>query len=578
MNIDLRLFRWVRSAWAPMILSTLGGVAAGVLVIFQARQISRILDSVFLDARGLADQFPALWVLLGVIILRGVLYFLSDWQASLAAVRIKSTLRMEAIRKLFHHGPGRLKQEQTGELAATLIEGVEALDPYFSQYLPQLAFSAFIPLAILISVIPVDGLTAVVLAVTAPLIPFFMVLIGSAAGAETKKRWGALSRLSAHFLDSLQGLTTLKALNQAQQQATRLEASGERYRLATMNVLRITFLSALALELLATISTAVVAVEIGLRLLYGRIFFEQAFFILLIAPEFYMPLRMLGTRFHAGSAGVAAAARIFEILDQNKDVPGTSLLPAEQVPDHFEGISLRGVSYCYPDGNSDALEDISLDIPTGQHVALVGHSGSGKSTLMGLLLKWMEPQSGEIIIGDVGLARVDRATWFRQIAWVPQRTRLSTGSIAANLRMGKRDATTTQLWEVLEQVHLADWVASLPAGLDYMVGEGGRLVSSGQAQRLAVARALLKDAPFVLLDEPTAHLDPEQETWLVDAMRRLLAGRTSLTIAHRLSTLSESDLIYVLKDGRLVEQGTFAELSKAKGEFNKLLEHVGARG
>jgi len=578
MNIDLRLFRWVRSAWAPMILSTLGGVAAGVLVIFQARQISRILDSVFLDARGLADQFPALWVLLGVIILRGVLYFLSDWQASLAAVRIKSTLRMEAIRKLFHHGPGRLKQEQTGELAATLIEGVEALDPYFSQYLPQLAFSAFIPLAILISVIPVDGLTAVVLAVTAPLIPFFMVLIGSAAGAETKKRWGALSRLSAHFLDSLQGLTTLKALNQAQQQATRLEASGERYRLATMNVLRITFLSALALELLATISTAVVAVEIGLRLLYGRIFFEQAFFILLIAPEFYMPLRMLGTRFHAGSAGVAAAARIFEILDQNKDVPGTSLLPAGQVPDHFEGISLRGVSYCYPDGNSDALEDISLDIPTGQHVALVGHSGSGKSTLMGLLLKWMEPQSGEIIIGDVGLARVDRATWFRQIAWVPQRTRLSTGSIAANLRMGKRDATTTQLWEVLEQVHLADWVASLPAGLDYMVGEGGRLVSSGQAQRLAVARALLKDAPFVLLDEPTAHLDPEQETWLVDAMRRLLAGRTSLTIAHRLSTLSESDLIYVLKDGRLVEQGTFAELSKAKGEFNKLLEHVGARG
>jgi len=578
MNIDLRLFRWVRSAWAPLILSTLGGVAAGVLVIFQARQISRILDSVFLDARGLADQFPALWVLLGVIILRGVLYFLSDWQASLAAVRIKSTLRMEAIRKLFHHGPGRLKQEQTGELAATLIEGVEALDPYFSQYLPQLAFSAFIPLAILISVIPVDGLTAVVLAVTAPLIPFFMVLIGSAAGAETKKRWGALSRLSAHFLDSLQGLTTLKALNQAQQQATRLEASGERYRLATMNVLRITFLSALALELLATISTAVVAVEIGLRLLYGRIFFEQAFFILLIAPEFYMPLRMLGTRFHAGSAGVAAAARIFEILDQNKDVPGTSLLPAEQVPDHFEGISLRGVSYCYPDGNSDALEDISLDIPTGQHVALVGHSGSGKSTLMGLLLKWMEPQSGEIIIGDVVLARVDRATWFRQIAWVPQRTRLSTGSIAANLRMGKRDATTTQLWEVLEQVHLADWVASLPAGLDYMVGEGGRLVSSGQAQRLAVARALLKDAPFVLLDEPTAHLDPEQETWLVDAMRRLLAGRTSLTIAHRLSTLSESDLIYVLKDGRLVEQGTFAELSKAKGEFNKLLEHVGARG
>ncbi len=578
MNIDLRLFRWVRSAWAPLILSTLGGVAAGVLVIFQARQISRILDSVFLDARGLADQFPALWVLLGVIILRGVLYFLSDWQASLAAVRIKSTLRMEAIRKLFHHGPGRLKQEQTGELAATLIEGVEALDPYFSQYLPQLAFSAFIPLAILISVIPVDGLTAVVLAVTAPLIPFFMVLIGSAAGAETKKRWGALSRLSAHFLDSLQGLTTLKALNQAQQQATRLEASGERYRLATMNVLRITFLSALALELLATISTAVVAVEIGLRLLYGRIFFEQAFFILLIAPEFYMPLRMLGTRFHAGSAGVAAAARIFEILDQNKDVPGTSLLPAEQVPDHFEGISLRGVSYCYPDGNSDALEDISLDIPTGQHVALVGHSGSGKSTLMGLLLKWMEPQSGEIIMGDVGLARVERATWFRQIAWVPQRTRLSTGSIAANLRMGKRDATTTQLWEVLEQVHLADWVASLPAGLDYMVGEGGRLVSSGQAQRLAVARALLKDAPFVLLDEPTAHLDPEQETWLVDAMRRLLAGRTSLTIAHRLSTLSESDLIYVLKDGRLVEQGTFAELSKAKGEFNKLLEHVGARG
>ncbi len=571
MNLDPRLLKWARQAGLALTMTVLFGLAGAVLVVWQARQVTSIVSGVFLSGMDLAAAAPYFLGLLAVIGLRALASIGVDVSANDAALQIKTRLRMIFSRHLINLGPAAIQRQKTAELTNTAIQGIEGLDAYFSQYLPQLAMAGLVPLVILIAVFPKDLLSGVVLTLTAPLIPIFMVLIGKASQAITHRQWTSLSRLSDYFLDSIQGLRELKQLGQSKQRCEQIGAAAERYRVVTMQVLRVTFLSALALELAATISTAVIAVEIGLRLLYGQMNFDQAFFILLLAPEFYQPLRLLGQRFHAAMTGVSAARQIFALLD----------LPTQ--PAQVQGgvdvdlsrpfaIRFESVSYTYPDKDQPALDRLTFEIRSGEQVALVGPSGAGKSTIAQFLLRFIQPESGEIRFNDIPLAKINLESWRRQVAWVPQRPFLFNDSIEKNISplAGKEDNYAIQF--AIERAGLAEVIRDLPQGIDTPIGESGGRLSGGEAQRLALARAYFVAAPLLILDEPTAYLDPLQAANLEQSLGKLVENKTALIIAHSLQTVMNADRILVVDGGRIVESGTHAELLASKAAYFEMVQ------
>lgn len=636
--IDKRLLGLVRTSRAGFILTVALGLAGGVLTVLQARLLCRAVDRVFLGDQALAGIAGLMGALLGVIALRAGLAWGVEVAANGVARQVKQELRLRLYEHLLALGPRYSRGQQTGELTNTATEGIEALDAYFSQYLPQILLSVLVPITVLVFVFPLDPLSGLVLLLTAPLIPVFMILLGDMADTLTRQQWQTLSRMSAYFLDTLQGLTALKILGRSREQTARIARLSEKHRLATMGVLRVTFLSALSLELIATLSTAVVAVQIGLRLLYGHLSFEQAFFVLILAPEFYLPLRALGARFHAGMAGVSAGARLFQILDTPLPQPPSSdpgnlvregmpfspnPYPPSQFPeaDHSVNsdiqVTFEDVAFTYPDG-TQALRGVSLHLPAGKITALVGSSGAGKSTLAGLLLGFIHPTQGQIHTGGVqshrpfprlgngensGLHPLSRP-FFRgekggdaaklrsgdkrgvlsgleptrqtQIAWVPQAPYLFAGSVADNLRLGKPDASLEELIEAARLAHADEFIRQLPAAYDTPIGERGAQLSGGQAQRIALGRAFLMDAPVLVLDEPTANLDPGTEALLNDSLALLTQNRTVLVIAHRLSTAARASQVIVLEQGRVAQAGSPAALAAQDGPYRRLLE--AARG
>jgi len=579
MNLDRRLLSQAKAARLLLALAVLAGFLAGIAAVMQARYLSQIAAGVLLGGKGLAENLPILGLLVAVFAARAVLGFFAESAALSAALRIKENLRALLARKLLALGPAYTHGERSGELINTAVHGIEALDGYFSQYLPQLVLAGLLPLAYLAAVLPLDPLSGLILLLTGPLIPLFMFLIGHHAGSLTRRQWTAMGRMSAYFLDTLQGLAALKTLGRSRAQIERIAQVSENYRKTTMSVLRVTFLSALALELLGTIGTAVIAVQIGLRLLYGKAAFEQAFFILLLAPEFYQPLRALGLRFHASMAGVSAARRIFEVLEQPDRLSAGPARPQRLISlDHPFTISLEKVSYTYPGRSRPALNQLDLQIESGKITALIGPSGAGKSTVAQLILRFIDPDEGLLRINSVPLAEISPDGWRAQIAWVPQQPHLFRGTLADNLRIARPSAADADLWRALEQAYLAEFVRSLPAGLETQIGEGGSRLSGGQAQRLALARAFLRDAPLLVLDEPTAHLDVELEASLQAAAWRLLAGRTALIIAHRFSTVMRAGCAAVLDQGRVVEAGPPDDLRRRGGPFARMAADYAGNG
>jgi ATP-binding cassette subfamily C protein CydCD len=558
-----RLLSLTRDARLALTITILSGLLAGLLTIWQAWLLSSSINNVFLHGQSLAQVTGLLRLMLLAISGRALLTWLNEISANAVAVKIKTDLRNRLFDHILKLGPAYARGQRTGELTAAAVEGIEALDAYFSQYLPQLVITTLVPLSILIVVFPIDLLSGIVFLVTAPLIPFFMIMIGKGAEIVTKRQYDTLRLLSAHFLDSLQGLTTLKLFGQSKAQTRNIAKVSDQFRDATLGVLRITFLSALALELLATLSTAIVAVEIGFRLLYGKMEFQPALFLLVLAPEFYMPLRALGARFHAGMSGTTAAKRIYEILDTPITSDQSSVI-SDQLPVTSYVLRFTDVSFTYPGESTPALEHINLTIKPGQHIALVGKTGAGKSTLVNLLLGFIQPTEGEIQNSEFRIQN--------SIAWVPQRPHLFHDTLANNIKLGKPEATPAEVIAAAQAARLHDFIELLPDKYETVIGEGGARLSSGQAQRLALARAFLKDAPLLILDEPTSSLDPETESLLEESTRQLMQGRTTLTIAHRLNTIFQSDHIIVLDEGKIIEQGTHQELLANNGMYAKMVE------
>jgi len=534
--VDPRLLRHARAARAHLVVTVLLGLAVVGLIVAQAALLARALSSAALGtgARALAGSLA---LLLGVVVARAAAVYGGEAAALRAAARVKSQLRRKLTGHCLRLGPAWLGGQQPGRIAALATRGLDGLDPYFARYLPQLVLSVLVPAAVVVTVTATDWISGLVIMVTLPLIPVFAALVGLHTKAQTRRQWQLLAQLSGHFLDVVQGLSTLKVFGRAKAQEQVIANVTREHRSAAMATLRVAFLSALVLELSAALATALVAVETGLRLLYGHMPYQAALLVLLLTPEAYLPLRAVAIQYHASAEGSAAAESVFQILDTPLPSAQTAALltgPRVPVPDlRSATISLNGVTVTYPGRDLPALDRLSLTIHPGELIMLTGPSGAGKTTLLRLLLKFIGPSAGTIRASGTDLAAVPAGPWRAQLAWVPQHPRLFPGSVADNIALGQPAAARAAIEDAARLAGAATFIEALPQGYDTPLGERAAQLSAGQRQQLALARAFLRDAPLLLLDEPTAHLAPAAAAAIRGIVRGPLAGRTIIVATHQ---------------------------------------------
>lgn len=523
------------------------GVATGLAVLAQATLLALIVSRAFHGA-----PLRTLWLELGLLALafacRGVFAWGMEVSGRRAASSVLSELRMALVKRRLEAHPAALDDAATAEITATAVQGVDALEGYFARYLPQVVLASVVPLLVIAWVAVVDWESALILLLTLPLVPVFMWLIGRYTEQRTHERWEALRSLSMHFLDVVRGLPTLRACGQADAQGAALGTIGERYRRATMATLRVSFLSGSVLELAATLGVALVAVTAGVRLVGGGLGLQAGLTVLVLAPEVYLPFRSLGAEYHASADGLAVAERMFELLD----APPTIRPAGRRVPPSpaVAPVRLEHVSFAYPGRPRPVLDGFDLELPAGETVALIGESGAGKSTVAALLIRLLDPDAGAITVGGVDLAGCDTAAWRRLVAWVPQHPTLLRGTVQENIALGAgSDVSAAGVREAARLAGADQFIGGLPRGYATQVGDGGRPLSPGERRRIGLARAFLRDAPLVVLDEPTADLDPGSVEVVSDAMKRLQSGRTMLLIAHRPELVRHADRVVHLVDG-----------------------------
>jgi thiol reductant ABC exporter CydD subunit len=499
------------------------GAAGALLVVAQASLLADGITAVFQRGAGLAVLRPGLVALAAVVLTRAALAWAQEVVAHRAATAAVAGLRERLLAHVVRLGPAWLTAARSGELVTLATRGIDALDGYFARYLPQVVLAVVVPVVVLARIFPADLLAGLTIVVTLPLIPFFMGLVGRGTREANRRQFRQLAQLSHHFLDVVTGLATLRLFRRARAQSATIATVTDRYRRLTMRTLRLAFLSGLVLDLLATLSVALVAVGIGLRLVAGSLDLRTGLLVLLLAPEAYLPLRTLGAHYHASAEGRAAADEVFAVLDQ----------PVVPVERGTAGLELAGVTVRYPGRDQPALADFSLSVAPGEVVALTGPSGCGKSTVLALLLGFVAPAAGQVSVPG-------------EIAWMPQAPYLFAGTVAENLRLGSPAASAGAVTRAVERAGAGEVVAALPHELDTPIGDGGRGLSAGQRQRIALARALVRDAPVLLLDEPTANLDEATESTVVSALADVVRGRTVVLVAHRPAVLALADRVVTL--------------------------------
>ncbi|RPK78840.1 ATP-binding/permease protein CydD [Streptomyces sp. ADI97-07] len=554
--IDPRLLRYAR-ATRFFLAAVVGlGLVGAALVIAQAMLVAEVVVGGFEDGLTVAGLRTPLILLAAVALGRALVAWLTELAAHRASAAVKSELRGRLMARAAELGPEWLSGRRTGSLVALATRGVDALDDYFSRYLPQLGLAVVVPVAVLARIVTEDWVSAAIIVVTLPLIPLFMILIGWATQSRMDRQWQLLSRLSGHFLDVVAGLPTLKVFGRAKAQAESIRAITSQYRQATLKTLRIAFLSSFALELLATLSVALVAVTIGMRLVHGELDLYTGLVILILAPEAYLPIRQVGAQYHAAAEGLSAAEEIFSVLETEPPARGSGDVPPSP------RLELEGVTVRHAGRTEPSLDSASLVVEPGETVALVGPSGVGKSTLLSVVLGFAQPDEGRVLVGGTDLSGLSAERWREQIAWVPQRPHLFAGTIAENVRLARPDANDDAVMAALREAGAYDFVAGLADGPRTLLGEDGAGLSAGQRQRLALARAFLADRPLLLLDEPTASLDGETEAGIVDAVRRLAVGRTVLLVVHRPALLSVADRVVTLEPRAAGSPGAAAAPSR----------------
>ncbi len=529
---DPRLARYASGVRRLLVLSVTLGLASAVVVVVQAVLLAGILADVIIGGAGPDQVGGRLVVLAAVVAVRAALAWAAEEIAGRNASAVTAGLRRDLLLHAAALGPRWRAGEHGGRLAVLATTGIESLHTYLARYLPQLVLSVVVPVIMLIYLFGADLTSGIIVLVTLPLIPLFMALVGWYTDRQTRAKWASLSRLARHFTDVVAGLPTLKVFGRAKAQAQAVRRVTDDYRRSSMVTLRVAFLSSMVLELLASLSVALVAVAIGLRLVYGDLTLQVGLAVLILAPEAYLPLRQLGTQFHAAADGVEAAGQVLDVLDSPPPVPGT----ARDLRPPF-AIELAAATVGAP-RERGAVGPLTLTAAAGRVTVVTGASGAGKTTLLQLIAGVVRAESGAVRVTGadgrtVDVTDLDPAWWRANLGWAAQGGALQAGTIRQNLVLGNPDADDASLRAALDAVDAAGFVDRLPGGLDHVLGDGGSGLSQGQRQRLTLARALARPAPLLLLDEPTAALDEATEQRVLSGLRGLIGGRTVVLVTHR---------------------------------------------
>jgi ATP-binding cassette subfamily C protein CydD len=578
------LFQRARTARVWIALTVGLGFGSGLLLIVQASLIARIIHGVFIENLPRAELTRSFGMFALVVGGRAALAWAREIAGFQAGARVRSDVRRLLLSHLTTAGPALTIGRPSGALASTLLEQVEALHPFFARYLPQLALAVMIPFSILVAVFPVSWTAGLILAATAPLIPLFMVIIGMGAESVSQRQFQALSRMSAHFLDILQGLPTLKIFQRSQTAAERVADVSREYRQRTMRVLRIAFLSSAVLEFFSSVSIALVAVYLGTHFLgyvdfgtYGSpLTLAAGLFILVLAPDFYLPLRELGITYHARAEAAGAAEEIMAVLRS----PAPFHLHPTAAFDMVRplAIAFERVRFAFGDGDPNVLEEVSFTIRAGEKVTLAGASGQGKTTILNLLMGFHRPTAGAIKINGLPMETLSLPDWREHLAWVGQQPVLFHGSLRDNIRLGRPEADEGAIQAAARAAKVLEFADRMPLGLDTAVGEKGHRLSHGQIRRVALARAFLSDPHLLLLDEPTAGLDPTNERLVAEAIDTVGRGRTIIQVTHRMTHLQDTDRVLTIVDGRIAEDGRFGDLLAARGPLFHMLQPLAGVG
>ncbi len=565
MNIMVNTRKTLRTVFPWFTVTTLSAIIGGLLIIPQTYLFAQLMVGIPVYLQDESVMIQSWWALGVVILMRGVLSIIKEWSGAHLSVQVKTTLRHTLLNRLMQSGQIGIQQEQVGSFIQTAYTDIENVEPFFRLALPQMVSAVLLPFCILIVVFWFDWISGFILLITAPLIPFFMVLLGRMSKSKTLRRWKTMHQLGGHFYDIMSGLTTLKWFNRSKSQVRVVAKVGEAYRRAVMETLKIAFLSSFVMELLATLGTAMVAVGVGLRLLNGHLSFVYALTTIILAGEFYLPLRSLGSQFHASMEGRVALEHIYSILDSLST--GSAMQLGRTAPfvsvnvqsvtrstfshEHHPIIQAENVMYTYPGSTLPSLNKVCISVNVGDRVAVIGPSGAGKSTLFSLLLGSIYPQRGTVYVHGEPLCEKIISAWRHEVTYIGQQPHIFSGTVFDNLKIARPTASVRDILRVAEQTGVAEIVQYLPQGYETKIGSGGIPLSAGQIQRIALGRALLKSSPLWLLDEPTAHLDVESEQWFLEVLRHLPQSQTVLVIAHRLSTVEQMNKAFLMKNGHV---------------------------